>query len=166
MTIEGPSASESGMLRRGSRTSPAVKVMLFQASAEKSDPVCDTQTATKRQNAVADDKPGTISSAWRVVRRFPKLSVKADGFQRWSLPYDSAPTTVSRPVTIQAPSSHPGLPMVRAMSADTMKMPDPIIAPMTTIVESYRPRPRTNSVSSVVADDVCVEAGIRCCNLP
>ena len=29
------------MLRRGSFTSPAVKVMLFQASAENSDPVCD-----------------------------------------------------------------------------------------------------------------------------
>ena len=31
------------MLRRGSFTSPAVKVMLFQASAENSEPVCDTQ---------------------------------------------------------------------------------------------------------------------------
>ena len=43
---------------------------------------------------------------------------------------------VSRPVTTHAPSSQPGLPIVRAMSADTMKMPDPIIAPMTIIVES------------------------------
>ena len=47
-----PSASDSGMLRRGSLTSPAVKVMLFQASAENSDPVCDTQIATNRPNAV------------------------------------------------------------------------------------------------------------------
>ena len=43
--------------------------------------------------------------------------------------------------------------MVRAMSADTMKMPEPIIEPTTTIVESYRPRPRVNSVSSVVAEE-------------
>jgi hypothetical protein len=41
--------------------------------------------------------------------------------------------------------------MFRAMSAETMKMPDPIIEPTTTIVESYKPRPRWNSVSSVVA---------------
>ena len=41
MTMTVPSASDSGMLRRGSFTSPAVKVMLFQASAENSEPVCD-----------------------------------------------------------------------------------------------------------------------------
>ena len=86
MTIEVPSASESGMLRRGSRTSPAVKVMLFQASAEKSDPVCDTQTATKRPNAVTAVKPGTISTAPRVVQRLPKLSATAVWFQPRSTP--------------------------------------------------------------------------------
>ena len=35
-----------------------------------------------------------------------------------------------------ADSSQPGLPRLRAMSADTMKMPEPIIEPTTTIVES------------------------------
>ena len=35
------------------------------------------------------------------------------------------------------------------MSAETMKMPEPIIDPTTTIVESNRPRPRWNSVSRV-----------------
>jgi hypothetical protein len=60
------------------------------------------------------------------------------------------------PVSIQAPSSQPGLPMFRAMSAETMKMPDPIIDPTTTIVESYSPSPRWNSVSSAVATAVAL----------
>ena len=49
-----PSASESGTSRRGFFTSPAVKVMLFQASAENSEPTCatpigDEQTPKRRQ---------------------------------------------------------------------------------------------------------------------
>jgi hypothetical protein len=39
-------------------------------------------------------------------------------------------------VTSQASRSQPGLPTRRAMSADTMKMPEPIIDPTTTIVAS------------------------------
>ncbi len=54
---------------------------------------------------------------------------------------------VSTPVSSQATSSQPGLPIQRAISADTMKMPEPIIDPMTTIVASNRPRRRLNSVS-------------------
>src|SRR5207247_10310449 len=68
-----------------------------------------------------------------------------------SSPYDSAPTTVRMPVMTQATSSQPGLPLSRAICADTMKMPEPIIEPTTTMVESYRPSPRLNSVSSSVA---------------
>jgi len=52
-------------------------------------------------------------------------------------------------VTIQATNSQPGLPSRRVMSADTMKIPDPIIDPTTTMVASNRPRPRLNSVSRV-----------------
>jgi hypothetical protein len=52
---------------------------------------------------------------------------------------------VSTPVTTHATSSQPGLPSVLAISAETMKMPDPIIEPMTTAVASNRPRPRVNS---------------------
>src|ERR1700720_1457347 len=37
------------------------------------------------------------------------------------------------------------------MSADTMKMPEPIIEPATIIVESIRPRPRTNPGSAGAA---------------
>src|SRR5436309_2448652 len=68
-----------------------------------------------------------------------------------SSPYEMAPTTVRTPVNAQAASNQPALPSVRAISADTRKMPDPIIDPTTTIVESKRPRPRENSVSRRVA---------------
>jgi hypothetical protein len=42
MTTPVPNASESGKLRLGFFTSPAVKVTLFQASAENSEPTCAT----------------------------------------------------------------------------------------------------------------------------
>jgi hypothetical protein len=43
---------------------------------------------------------------------------------------------VSSPVTIHAVSSKPGLAVCLAISAETMKMPDPIIDPTTTIVDA------------------------------
>ena len=58
-----PNASESGMLRLGSLTSPAVKVMLFQASAENSEPVWATQIPTKRPNALMAVRPPPKSSS-------------------------------------------------------------------------------------------------------
>src|ERR1700751_101381 len=42
MTTPVPKASDSGRLRLGFFTSPAVKVTLFHASAENSDPTCAT----------------------------------------------------------------------------------------------------------------------------
>ncbi len=74
MTTPVPSASDSGMLRRGFFTSPAVKVMLFQASAENSEPVCATQMPTNSPNAVAAVSPGAISPLPRGVHRSPKLA--------------------------------------------------------------------------------------------
>src|ERR1700733_15087313 len=44
---------------------------------------------------------------------------------------------------IQASSRPPVDPESRAISAETMKMPEPIIEPTTMVVESNRPRPRT-----------------------
>src|ERR1700732_1912946 len=61
MTRIVPNANESGTLRRGLMTSPAVKVMLFQASAEKSEFVWATQIPTKRPNAVAAVRPAPTS---------------------------------------------------------------------------------------------------------
>src|SRR5258707_4823836 len=42
ITTPVPTANESGKLRLGFFTSPAVKVTLFQASADKSEPTCAT----------------------------------------------------------------------------------------------------------------------------
>src|SRR4028118_118565 len=47
---------------------------------------------------------------------------------------------------IQTTSSQPGEPTCRAMIEETIKMPEPIIDPATIIVESSKPRPRTNPV--------------------
>jgi len=63
--------------------------------------------------------------------------------------------TVSAPVTAHTKSSQPGDPTNRPMSAETMKIPDPIIEPATSIVESSKPSPLTNfwlaSGGSVIA---------------
>src|SRR5690606_9538560 len=47
-------------------------------------------------------------------------------------------------VTSQTAISRPGEPTWRAISAETMKMPEPIIEPITIVVASRRPRPLTN----------------------
>ena len=93
MTMQVPSASDSGIFRRGSFTSPAVNVMLFQASAEKSDPVCDTQTAMNRPNAVVAFNPGTMSTIPRGVQGLPKLSDTAVWFQPSSTPTRIRPSS-------------------------------------------------------------------------
>src|SRR5271156_3931418 len=49
------------------------------------------------------------------------------------------------PETIQTVSRSPGLCTCAAISAETMKIPEPIIEPQTIIVESKRPSPLTNS---------------------
>src|SRR5437899_7820576 len=56
--------------------------------------------------------------------------------------------SVSRPVTSQTTSNQPGAPTCRAMIEETMKMPEPIIDPATSMVESSKPRPRTNFSSA------------------
>src|SRR6185295_13541288 len=49
----------------------------------------------------------------------------------------------SRPLTIHAASSHPAEPTYRATLAETMKMPEPLIDPVTIITETSRPSSRT-----------------------
>src|SRR5438270_13619476 len=56
-----------------------------------------------------------------------------------------APETVISPARAQARRSQPGAPTSRADSADVMKMPEPIIAPMTSIVASSNPRSRCSA---------------------
>src|ERR1700726_3620176 len=54
---------------------------------------------------------------------------------------------VRKPVITQAPINNAGESTSRAISAETRKMPDPIIEPITSMVELVRPRPLTNSRS-------------------
>src|SRR6266480_7573501 len=65
----------------------------------------------------------------------------------------SAPKIVTTPETIHAMSSQKGELTVREMSAETMKMPEPIIEPATSIVASVSVSALTNS-----RDDVAVSA--------
>ena len=57
----------------------------------------------------------------------------------------SAPVTVINPARTHAAKSHPGEPTSRDDSADVMKMPEPIIDPMTIIVASTQPSSRTSA---------------------
>ena len=54
---------------------------------------------------------------------------------------------VMTPVTTHAPISRAGELTSRPISADTMKMPEPIIEPMTSMVALVRPSPCTSSLS-------------------
>jgi hypothetical protein len=51
---------------------------------------------------------------------------------------------VSNPATIHVNNNQPGAPINRDDSAETMKIPDPIIEPITIMVASSKPRPRTS----------------------
>ena len=62
---------------------------------------------------------------------------------------------VSTAANTQAARNHPGPPSMRAILAGTMKIPDPIMTPITTMVESNSPRAllgwRFACISSLVA---------------
>src|SRR5208283_4538296 len=88
-----PAASERGILRRGSFTSPAVKVMLFQASEEKSEPTWATQNATNRPNTPPaaetvemKDKSGLTGVTPRGVQRSLKLALMASALRARTRP--------------------------------------------------------------------------------
>src|SRR5262249_27130 len=57
---------------------------------------------------------------------------------------ERAPVIVSTPASAQATSNQPGEATNREDSADTRKIPEPIIEPITIIVASRRLRPRTS----------------------
>src|SRR5436305_896921 len=88
-------------------------------------------------------------------------------------PKESAAAITSSPLTSHAASSHPAEPTCRAILAETMKMPEPIIDPVTIITESSRPSSRTNpwaprssrtEVSAIEATKI--EEGGRGCHPP
>jgi hypothetical protein len=72
-----------------------------------------------------------------------------------SCPNESAANTVSAPVMTHVASSQPAEPVCATMSAATMKMPEPIIDPATSIVPSQRPSSRER----VGPEDFASEAG-------
>src|SRR5664279_2771574 len=61
---------------------------------------------------------------------------------------------VMNPVTIHAAISRAGELTSRAISADTIKMPEPIIEPITSVVALVRPSPFTNSLSPLARETV------------
>src|SRR5256885_14894492 len=79
----------------------------------------------------------------------------ARGYIAASSPYASAPKIVTTPETIHAINSQKGELTVREMSAETIKMPEPIIEPATSIVASVSVSALTNS-----RDDVAVSAPV------
>ena len=92
-----PNASESGTLRRGFMTSPAVNVILFQASAEKSELVCATQMPTKSPKAVAAVNPSPTScKPPRNVQKSLKFAAPAPDFTPTMMP--STMSAMSAPV--------------------------------------------------------------------
>src|SRR5437870_7559403 len=75
----------------------------------------------------------------------------------------SAPLIVITPASAQATNNQPGEPTSRDDSAEVMKMPDPIIDPITIIVPSVKPRPRTNFGDSVLISAMMLSAYYRDC---
>src|SRR2546423_2473240 len=67
------------------------------------------------------------------------------GYIAASSPYASATKMVTTPDTTQAIRSQKGEFTVREISADTMKIPEPIIEPATSIVASVSVKALTNS---------------------
>src|SRR5213078_2239421 len=93
MTSPVPKASDNGRLRRGFLTSPAVNVMLFQASAENSEPTCPTQIAINIPSApaVAETAPtngrsDVIGEAALGVQKFAKLTCSASALRPTKIP--------------------------------------------------------------------------------
>src|SRR5882757_2786102 len=83
----------------------------------------------------------------------------ASGIIADNSPNESAPAMVSAPATAHATSSQPGLPMLRAISAETMKIPEPIMTPATIMVESNNPNPRENSWLSGIGSESVFKKG-------
>src|SRR5437667_10738100 len=93
MTSPVPIASDRGRFRRGSLTSPAVNVTLFQASAENSEPTCATQTAISIPSAppVADtdatnERSDLIGDTTPGVHKFVKLAASASALRPINTP--------------------------------------------------------------------------------
>ena len=106
ITMMVPKAIDSATSRFGFFTSAAVKPMLFQASAEKSEPTWATPNATNRPKAplaavMVGTKlrrkfaPGSIGCAPRMAHRWLKFSEIAAAFLPTNTPRRISPTSES-----------------------------------------------------------------------
>src|SRR3974390_27451 len=96
-----PSASDSGTFRVGLRTSPAVKVMLFQGSAAYNAPTCAEHSATSIPNAVVGVSPDGDGVKPFGVHAWPKFAFTTAALH---------PSVTPTPIT---PSSEPILIVVK-----------------------------------------------------
>src|SRR6185437_12389565 len=96
MTVPVPSARESGRLRLGLITSPAVKVTLFQASAENRDPTWATATRVSA--------PASVGVApWRSRQKFaPKFAATATAFRPSTMPTKIRPSSAATFAEVKA----------------------------------------------------------------
>src|SRR5471032_2543411 len=89
-----PSASDSGTLRAGLRTSPAVKVMLFQASAANSEPICAVQSPIRMPKPDSGEIPAAGGNTPTGVQALAKLPCTTAAFQPSRPPITMTPTRV------------------------------------------------------------------------
>src|SRR2546430_15745457 len=72
-----------------------------------------------------------------------------------------APVIVCNPATATARSNQPGAPLSRDDSADVIKIPEPIIEPITIMVASIGPSARTKPVLSRSLSTLSFIAGVK-----
>ena len=89
-----PSASDSGRLRLGFFTSPAVKVTLFQASAENSEPTCATASIVSVPTMTTGRRPDLNGVQRAQSRIVPEVRAKIRG-QRLRIAPQQNPNTTS-----------------------------------------------------------------------
>src|SRR5471032_3688217 len=89
-----PSANDKGTLRAGLRTSPAVKVMLFQASAANSEPIWAVHSPIRMPKLDKGEMPAAGGSTPTGVQGWEKLAFTASAFQPSRKPITITPTSV------------------------------------------------------------------------
>src|SRR4051812_24229061 len=95
MTVPAPTASESGRLRLGFLTSPAVKVTLFHASAENNDPTCATATTTNTPSNPLSPTEGNEANDPVFCQKFEKLAATACGLRAIVNPRHTKPSNAA-----------------------------------------------------------------------
>ncbi len=93
MTTPVPSASESGKLRLGFFTSPAVNVTLFHASAENSDPTCAMASAVSVETSTPPPTSCNVPRLELCQKFAPKFAATAVAFRPRKIPKITSPSS-------------------------------------------------------------------------